>query len=167
MTLFSGFARSGPHHEEQDQVLDTAKHIFKGELQLVIPAWRIGRGYVKMWQAIVQGSISSDIHFQILTPVDCACKCYKVHHQFSGIQSGNIINVPPFKNTQNSVVGILLRTSEADNMSGLKYSNATTTGDEVDVYYWRSSMARTFFEICSNTESLHGITPMVSWKFCS
>ena len=50
------------------QVLDTAKHLFKAELQLVIPAWRIGRGYVKMWQAIVQGSISSDIHFQILTP---------------------------------------------------------------------------------------------------
>ena len=124
-----------------------------------------------MWQAIVQGetNISSDIHFQILKPVvKKNCIRYKVRHQFSGTRSGNLINGASFNIfKQDNVVGIRLRSSEADSKFGLQYSNATTTGDEVDVYYWQSSAPRKSFSRCSNTKLLHGITPMVSWEFCS
>ena len=121
-----------------------------------------------MLQAIVQGeaSTSSDIEFQILRSSRINNNCYTVHEQFGGSQSGN--KIVAFKNVSvmsDDFIGIRLRCSGADPSFGLQYSS-TTTGAGVDVHYWEGSQTNGSF--CdSNARIMRGITPMVSWTFCS
>ena len=70
------------------------------------------------------------------------------------------------------IVGIRLRNniSGADPNFGLQYSNSTTAGAGVDVYYWQGmgSHQACSLSICDSSAGvLHGIAPLVSWRFCS
>ena len=49
---------------------DGSAQVLSGDLQLLIPAWRLNdTGFVYLWQAIVQGNASnSAIEFQIFEP---------------------------------------------------------------------------------------------------
>ena len=179
MNYFSLYSFSGTAQRFQSLstttrslAMDTARQVFRGDLQLVIPAWKIRTGYVRMLQAIVQGeaSTSSAIEFQILrSSRRNNCVCYTVHKQFGGSQSGNKINFVALKTFSRSdyVIGIRLRNSGADPSFGLQYSS-TTTGAGVDVHYWEGSQTNGSFSTSdSNARIMRGIAPMVSWKFCS
>ena len=142
-------------------------------------------GYVFLWQAIVQGNASnSAIDFQIFKPVSQQHGVYELMYgnvyndlQTSS-QSGNNVSVmidrnygvPAIPVRQDYIVGIRLRNSTpgADPSFGLQYSNSTTGGAGVDVYYWQGmgSQACTLSICDSSAGVLHGITPLVSWNFC-
>ena len=139
MNYFSLYSFSGTAQRFQSLstttrslAVDTARQVFRGDLQLVIPAWKIRTGYVRMLQAIVQGeaSTSTAIEFQILTSSRRNnCVCYTVLKQFGGSQLGNKINFAALKILSvptDYVIEIRLRNSRADPSFGLQYSSTTT-----------------------------------------
>ena len=163
--------------------------VLSGDLQLLVPAWRFGSmGYVFLWQAIVQGSASnSAIEFQIFRPASSQQNAgvYELvygnmYNAMGGSQSGNnaqvsverALNPPEIPVRPDDIVGIRLKNNipGADPRFGLQYSNATSTtaGAGVDVYYWQGmgSQACTLSICDSGVGVLHGIIPLVSWRFC-
>ena len=160
--------------------------LLRGNLQLLIPAWILNdTGYVHLWQATVQGSASTNaIDFQIYEPRAGQNGVYDLIYGNTfdttrgHSQSGNNISVPVDRNfypllipvRPGYAVGIRLRnnTPGADPNFGLQYINSSTAG--VDVYY-RQVMD---IQACSLSTSdpnssvgvLHGIIPLVSWRFC-
>ena len=155
-----------------------------GDLQLLIPAWRFSSaGYVSPWEAIVQGSASnSAIEFQIFRPAQKAGEYGLVYgNVFNAangggdtsrtitvaftciIQSAIRIPVKP-----GDIVGIRLKNGAGASF-GLQYSNTSTPGTGVDVYYWQgmASNSSCNFSTCDPFVGvLRGIIPLVSWKFC-
>ena len=166
--------------------LDNDTQVLNGDMQLLIPAWRFSSiGYVFLWQAIVQGNASnSGIEFQIFQPVSQHNGVYELVYgnaydaSKGGSQSENNVTVmvdrnifpPEIPVREDYIVGIRLRNSTpgAEPSFGLQYSTNTTTGAEVDVYYWQGmgSQACTLSICDSNAGVLRGIAPLVSWSFC-
>ena len=163
---------------------DNSTQVLNGDLQLLVPAWRFSSaGYVFLWQAIVQGNASnSAIDFQIFRPVSQQNGVYELVYgnEYNDLssQSGNNVSVMVDRNSagpeipvrQDYIIGIRLRNSTpgADPSFGLQYSNSTTAGAGVDVYYWQGmgSQACTLSICDSNAGVLHEIAPLVSWSFC-
>ena len=161
---------------------DNSTQVLNGDLQLLVPAWKFSSaGYVFLWQAIVQGNASID--FQIFRPVSLQNGVFELVYgnmgnSLGGSQSGNNVTVMVDRNLNppeipvrpDDIVGIRLRNSTpgADPSFGLQYSNSTTAGAGVDVYYWQGmgSQACTLSICDSSAGVLHGIAPLVSWRFC-
>ena len=160
--------------------------LLRGNLQLLIPAWILNdTGYVHLWQAVVQGSASTNaIDFQIYEPRAGQNGVYDLIYGNTfdttrdHSQSGNNISVPVDNNFNpplipvrpGYVVGVRLRnnTPGADPSFGLQYINSSIAG--VDVYYRQVMDIQACSLSTSDSNSsvgvLHGIIPLVSWRFC-
>ena len=155
--------------------------VLVGDLQLLIPAWRINDdGYIFRWQAIVQGSVSSSaIEFQIFRPNPTMSGVYDLVYgnMYNRYQEQignrininvNVINTPPdIPINPGDIIGIRLRNNipGADSNFGLQYSTPST-GAGVDVYYWQGMGSQACSLSLSNAGVLREITPLVSWTFC-
>ena len=156
--------------------------VLSGDLQLLVPAWKLNNnGYIFRWQAIVQGQVSSSaIEFQIFRPNSKMNGVYDLvygnMYNRRQKQIGNRVNIkvnvnsPRIPINPRDIIGIRLRNNipGADPNFGLQYSNSTTAGAGVDVYYWQGmgSQACTLSLSDPNAGVLRGITPLVSWSFC-
>ena len=154
-----------------------------GDLQLLIPAWRMNRiGYIFRWQAIVRGSVSSSaIEFQIFRPNPQMSGVYDLvygntfnqHQEQNGNRVNinvNVINTPPdIPIDSGDIIGIRLRNNipGADPSFGIQYATAGA-GAGVDMYYWQgmSSQACSLSLSDPNAAVLRGVIPLVSWTFC-
>ena len=166
VNLFSGIAQTCQTHKNTENPTDTYKNFPRGDVQLMIPAWRTSRGYVRMREAIVQGNASiSTITFQLYSREEKNnCTRYTRCRYITGLQSGNKITAAKPQFSENYYIGIRLRIRDIDSTFGLQYSN-TTTEDGVDVYYWENPKSNKYFLDCG-AKVLRGITPMVTWEFC-
>ena len=166
-------------------VADGSTQVLSGDLQLLIPAWRLNdTGFVYLWQAIVQGNArNSAIEFQIFEPNSQKNGVYDLIYGNryntikGGSQSENNISVPVDRNfypplipvRPGYVVGVRLRnnTPEADPSFGLQYINSSTGG--VDVYFWEGINGNQTCSLSTCDSSagvLRGVIPLLSWRFC-
>ena len=162
---------------------DGSAQVLSGDLQLLIPAWRLNdTGFVYLWQAIVQGNASnSAIEFQIFEPNSQKNGVYdliygnRYDNIIGGSQTVNNISVvvdrtfspPLIPVIPGYVVGVRLRnnTPGADPSSGLQYINSSTG---VEVYYWQGMGNQTCsLSTCDSSAGvLRGVIPLLSWRFC-
>ena len=140
-------------------------------------------GYFYLWEAVVQGNATtSAIEFQIFQPHPEKNGVYNLIYgnrydeALAGhSQTGNHISIqvdrslypPEIPVLPGYVVGIRLRNNIVTNF-GLQYINTTSGAGGVDVYYWEGMGNQTCsLSVCdSNAGVLHGIIPLVSWRFC-
>ena len=187
--LASGLAQECSDPNLQTRIMnapaaDSSAQVLSGDLQLLIPAWRLNdTGFVYLWQAIVQGNASnSAIEFQIFEPNSQKNGVYDLiygngyHTNKGGSQSENNISVMVERNLNpplipvrpGYVVGVRLRnnTPGADPSFGLQYINSSTGG--VDVYYWEGMGNQTCsLSTCDSSAGvLRGVIPLLSWRFC-
>ena len=165
--------------------VDSSTQVLSGDLQLLVPAWKLNnKGYIYLWQAIVQGNVSSSaIEFQIFRPNSKMNNVYDLvygnmynHYQEQignrvSINVNGITSPPEIPIKPGYIIGIRLKNNipGADPSFGLQYSNSTTAGaGAVDVYYWqgKGSQACSLSLSDPNAGVLRGITPLVSWTFC-
>ena len=163
-------------------VADGSAQVLTGDLQLLIPAWRLNEtGVVYLWQAVVQGNGSnSAIEFQIFKPNSQKNGVYDLIYGnryntiIGGSQSVNNISVtvdrtfsrPFIPVIPGYVVGVRLRnnTPGVDPSFGLQYINSSTGG--VEVYYWQGMENQCSLSTCDSSAGvLRGVIPLLSWKF--
>ena len=162
---------------------DGSAQVLSGDLQLLIPAWRLNdTGFVYLWQAIVQGNASnSAIEFQIFEPNLQKNGVYdliygnRYNTNKGGSQTVNNISVvvdrtlslPLIPVIPGYIIGVRLRnnTPGADPSFGLQYINSSTG---VEVYYWQGMGNQTCsLSTCDSSAGvLRGVIPLLSWRFC-
>ena len=187
--LISGVAQECANPGDQRRIMnapavDGSAQVLSGDLQLLIPAWRLNEtGFVYLWQAIMQGYASnSAIEFQIFEPNSQKNGVYDLIYGNrydtikGGSQSVNNISVVVDRNLSpplipvrpGYIIGVRLRnnTPGADPSFGLQYISSSTGG--VEVYYWQGMGNQTCsLSTCDSSAGvLRGVIPLISWRFC-
>ena len=158
-------------------VHNSPREILRGDLQLLIPGWRLNEtGFISLWQAVVTTTAQSQsIEFQLYRENGSVYELVYGNEFDTSLlghmQDGDRVDVPIDRNTgppeipifPGYVVGI--RLNGTDPNFGLQ---CTTAGQGVDLYSWRGmgGQACTLSLSDPSAELVSGIVPLVSWTFC-